>query len=382
MVIVSCSGKFHAFNLAEQLDKNNLLVDFYTSYASFKNTFLKKIVKRQDKEKISPDKVHTFVPTAFGTKLTTDYYFWNNLFDKYVARKLAKRNDFEVFIGWSGMSLYSIRAAKKKGKKTIVERGSSHILYQEKILKEEYAKFGKPFNIDPRGIKKELQEYEEADIISIPSTFVKNTFLEYGVSEEKLFVNPYGVSSYFEKKEVAQSDKFIVLYLGSLTIRKGLIYLFEALHQLNIPDSQYEAWFIGEIDDEMQDICNKYKKENWKFFGKIDHYKLAHYISQCDVMVQPSIEEGLSMVIAQVLSCGVPVIATENTGGKDIIDDGNMGFIIPARSAKAISTILNQLYAQPQLLANLKNNLNNSSKPNFTWEQYGERYKKLINILK
>ena len=47
-----------------------------------------------------------------------------------------------------------------------------------------------------------------------------------------------------------------------------------------------------------------------------------------DVMVQPSIEEGLSLVMAEALACGCPVIATENTGAEDLFQNNKEGFII------------------------------------------------------
>jgi len=50
MVTVSCGAKLHAFSLAEQLDANHILDDFYTTYASQKNTIMQKFVRRQDKE--------------------------------------------------------------------------------------------------------------------------------------------------------------------------------------------------------------------------------------------------------------------------------------------------------------------------------------------
>ena len=80
---------------------------------------------------------------------------------------------------------------------TILERGSTHILFQNMILKEEYKKFGKEFSIHPAVIKKELQEYKEADYISVPSFFVRDSFTAQGIQEEKLLVNPFGSNKYF-----------------------------------------------------------------------------------------------------------------------------------------------------------------------------------------
>jgi glycosyltransferase involved in cell wall biosynthesis len=367
-VIVSCSGKFHAFALAEQLQNENHLLKLFTAYSSIKTPWLVKLAKRVDKEAIPKQKIKSNIIIAVGLKLYNNPHFWNNLFDRWVAFNL-QFTKADVFIGWSGMSLHSIKVAKKRGMLTIVERGSSHIEYQNEILKTEYQKFGKSFAIDKKVIKKELLEYEVADFISIPSGFVKNSFIEKGVNEEKLVLNNYGASNYFkfDNSIPQKNNKFKILYLGTLNIRKGLIYLFEALNTLSLTNDQFEVYFIGSIDDEIKETINKFKKENWHFLGHINHYELAKHISIMDVAIHPSIEEGLSMVITQILSCGVPVIATTNTGGADIIEDGINGFIVTIRDANAIALKIEAVF-------NKKLPFQNSKDIDFTWDNYGKRY--------
>ena len=237
--------------------------------------------------------MHTNVSLAFLNKALPNPFWANDLFDKWVASKIEKRDDFKVFIGWASISLHSIRAAKEKGKVVFLERGSSHIQYQNRILQEEHKKFDIDFSIDKRVINKELQEYKEADYIIIPSNFVKDSFLEYGINESKLFVNNYGIRHSFTfQKSINKPEKFIILYLGTLMIRKGLIYLFEAIQNLNIPKEDFEFWIIGSVRPEIKDFLENYKEFNWKLFGHIDHYKLPNYINQCDVAVHPAIEEG------------------------------------------------------------------------------------------
>ena len=203
MVTVSCSGKLHAFALAEQLEKNKLLDSFFTTYAYQKNTYLRKYVKRIDKEEISVNKIHTNIPLAFPIKLMNDkVYIWNNWYDKWVASKITKSNS-KVFIGWSGMSLHSIRTAKKRGIKTIVERGSAHILFQDKILKEEYKKFGINFSVHPVVIKKELKEYE--------FFFVNGKHIRILAKIELRFLIKYFSPKSFENKFVKVRNINIVL---------------------------------------------------------------------------------------------------------------------------------------------------------------------------
>lgn len=381
MVIVSCAAKFHAFALAEQLKKHNKLTGFYTAYAYQKNTLFRRFTKRVDKESIPAHLIHTNIPLAFLIK-GMPHVKWLDLYDKWVASQLKKRKDYDVFIGWSGMSLHAIRQAKKDGKIAIITRGSSHILYQDKILREEYKKFGIDFHVNQQVIEKELKEYEDASYIVVPSSFAKNSFLNYGFSEEKIFCNNTGVSTHFsriENKDSFYDSKFRIVYLGSLTIRKGLIYLFEALNQLNISKNQFEVWFIGNIADEMKVTIDKLRQDNWKFFGHINHYELSKLLSECDLGVQPSNEEGLSMVINQMLSCGIPVIATTNTGGADIIDDGINGFIIPIRSPHHIKEKIEYIYHNPEILAAMKASAQTNKES--SWDDYGKRYLEFLSSI-
>ena len=374
MVTVSCSGKFHAFALAEQMERHHLLDIFFTSYASQKNTIARLLVKRTDKESIPAANIHTNIPLAILTKLKPVAVFeWNNRFDKWVAGRL-KKSGSKIFIGWSGMSEYSILRAKSLGMKTIVERGSSHILYQNDILKEEYKKFGIDFSIDNAVIEKELREYEKADYISIPSFFVKKSFLDKGVKETKLIINPYGASAFFAYKEKQQNGKYTIVYLGKLSIRKGLIYLFEALQMLSIPEDAWEVWFIGSIDEDFKPVTEKYKKNNWKFFGHINHYELNPLLAKCDIGIQPSLEEGLSMVIPQLMSCGVPVIVTPNSGGENMVQDGLSGFVVPVRNPSAIADKIMHLFNHNEELQAMKLAAARAIKNGFTWNDYGDRY--------
>jgi hypothetical protein len=112
-VVVSCSGKFHAFALVEQLQKNGVDVVFFTSYSSIVNSFFKILARRDDKEVIDPKSIRTNLILAFALKLFRKRpQVANDLFDKWVSRKVQKMNA-DVFIGWSGIRNY--KSCQKKG---------------------------------------------------------------------------------------------------------------------------------------------------------------------------------------------------------------------------------------------------------------------------
>ncbi len=380
MVIISCITKFHSFNLAEQLERNKQLTRLYTSFAYSKNTLARNLTKRVDRENISNNLIRTNLLIAAGFKIYKKPFVWNSKFDNWVASQIEREKNANVFIGWSGMSYQAIVKAKQLGKFVILERGSSHITYQIEILEEEYKRFGMIFPRNQAIIDREHEEYELADVISVPSTFAAKTFWEKGFSRDKIWINNFGGSKHFNVSENAMPDQkpFRVLYLGSITIQKGLRYLFDAFEQL--PEQDFELWIIGSLAKDMETLMNEKKKKNWKIFGFVNHYKLADLISQCHIAVQPSIQEGLSMVIPQILACGLPVIATTNTGGEDIIEEGNNGNIIPIRNAEAIREKILYYHQNMEFLNRLRQRVMNKEFELRTWDDYGDEYlDKILN---
>jgi glycosyltransferase involved in cell wall biosynthesis len=382
MIKVSCVGKLHSFNLSEQLVKHEMLSTMYTSYAHQKNWFFRNFVNRLDKENIPKALIKTNILIAILQKLIRNNFIINELFDYWVMIQLKLDNNYSILIAWSGMSLNSLRYAKKKGKIVILERGSTHIIFQNRILKEEYKKHNIDFEIDPRVIKKEISEYLEADFISIPSSFVKQTFINEGINENKLIINPYGASSFFKKINIPLQKKiFRILYLGVISIRKGFDYFYEAIKTVDIEIENFEVWVIGTVTEEMKNKIDKIKEKNIFFLGHINHYDLPKYISECDIAIQPSVEEGLSMVVLQLLSCGVPVIASYNTGASDLIVDNYNGFVVPCMSSISIKNKIEVLFNDQNLLRDMQLNAETSVKNGFTWEDYGNRYINFISSI-
>lgn len=380
-VTISVIGRFHLFNLAQQLLKKNCLYQLITSYPKFEvikygipknkvsSIIIKEIIQR------GWQKLPNFLKEIYNPQ-----YFIHEIFDRMAAFKLKKGANIVIVSG-----LHTLRKAKKNGAITIGERGSSHILYQEKILREEYEKFGAriyPFTLPhPKIIEDELKSYKEIDYISIPSLFVKRTFLEYGFPESKLIHIPYGVdlSSF---KQIPKNDNiFRVVFAGGMTLRKGVHYLLQAFTELNLPNS--ELVLIGSLNNEIKPFFKKYKgKFNW--IGHIPQNELYKYYSQGSVFVMPSIEEGLSMVQLQAMACGLPLICAANTGGEDIIEEEKSGFVIPIRDTESLKEKLLFLYKNPEICKQMGQLAKARVSSGFTWDDYGDKmlkaYEKIIKL--
>jgi len=356
MVILSSIPKLDMFQIAEDMDSRGMLTHMYTGFASQKNRLINAVVKRRDNEQIPSKAITDF----WSLQVVHHFHrssIYNEAFDRIVAQLLKKRDDYKAVLAWSGMAEHTLIQAKKEGKLAVVARGSCHIEMQNMILTQEFSKYGLRYEVDDRITKKELREYKIAEKIYVCSSFVKNSFLERGFEESKIFVNPIPVSALFSRiPSTKLNDKFIILFLGKLTIQKGLRYLFEAIEQLDMAENDFEVWFVGGFEKTVLAEFYSKKKSNWKYIGFVPQRNLAQLISCADVGVFPSVQDGFAQVVTQQLSCGVPVIATSNTGASDLIVDGYNGYVVAPFSSSQIAEKIMLMYHNCKQLAEMKIN--------------------------
>ena len=76
---------------------------------------------------------------------------------------------------------------------------------------------------------------------------------------------------------------------------------------------------------------------NVRVTGHIPQPELSAWYSRANVTVLPSVEDGFAIVLLQAMACGSPIIATENSGGPDCIEEGKNGFVVPPRDVDALA---------------------------------------------
>ncbi len=376
-ISVSCPTKFHAFYLAEQIHKHGALKRLYTSYYG-------RLGSKQNNKNIDipSNLIKTNLPLAFlyyrynpGTHL-----FRSKLYGKWVAKHLS---DEDIIVTWGLSALPIIEQAKELGIVTILERGSSHVTHQRDVLVEEYTRWGQPVDdllrsFSQERMEQEMLEYDLADYISIPSTFVERTFVENGVSEDKLLKTPYGVNLQ-EFNQLPKYDKiFRVVFAGSMSLRKGVQYLLQAFAELNLPNA--ELWLFGGKTPEIEPFFQRYAG-TFHYFGHQSQVKLHEYYSQCSVFVMCSIEEGMAMVQAQAMACGLPLICTPNTGGDDLIRDGREGFVVPIRDMQALKEKILFMYEQQDVCYEMGQAAKTKVHQGFTWDDYGKQIMQKYNYI-
>ena len=373
-IALSTPGKFHTFDLARELYTRNALAAVFTGYPSFK----------LQAENVPQEMIRTFpwlqsTYMAFPWKQHLPHSViqqWEHLaattFGNWVQKSLP---ECDVYVGLSGSGLPAGKRAHRQGAAYVCDRGSAHIRVQDQLLREEHALWNMPFaGIDPRAIAREEAEYAEADVITVPSIFAYRSFIEQGIPAEKLRLLPYGVNvSRFQPVAEPVKERFDVLFVGAMSLQKGIQYLVQAYQKISHPNKSLT--FVGAPSQELMQMLKM--RNLWpadaKVLGHVPQTELKNIMSRSHVLVLASIQDGFGMVMAQAMACACPVIASCNTGGEDLFTDGNEGYIVPIRDVNALADRLQQMADKLEQRAAMGQRALARVQSLGGWNSYGEK---------
>lgn len=386
-VAIAAAGRFHAIRLAQQMEKKGVLERFFSAS-----------VTSRDYQDLSPHRV-----TPVRVCQMTDFLysqlrlskiipaslvnrFKDNLFDDFIRRSVQFMSEVDIFVAWAHYCRWSMPQIKKKSRYVIVESGSSHILEQEKLLQEEYDRAGlaaPPISLENK--EKMCAEYELADYIMTPSDFVYDGFVRRGISPKKLLKVRCGadIDFFYDEHEKRPDTIFRVIFVGLVSLRKGIRVLLEAWTKIKDQLSfSAELIIVGAIQHDIKKLVAQYQKDSSIIFrGPVSPEHLKALYRTATVFVLPSVEDGFGMVMGEAMATGLPVICTKNTGGPDIIQEGVEGKLIPAADVHALSDVLLWSFINRQELVTMgeRARLKSSS---FSWDMYGDavyrEYSKLV----
>lgn len=344
---------------------------------------LKKVICMDAKKtEIPQEKIRKCVP--FGRQLHAclegiRYYIYDAFPSDIIMKELYDRSamkhvdECDFFYGWSGHSLHSMQKAKALGARTVIGGSSSHPLTQLAILEEEYGRYGIRRMIEhPAVTRKKIAEIDAADFIFAASEFVAKSMAENGVPDEKIIVMPTGADT----KRFVPGGKgdgiFRVLFAGTVSLRKGVHYLLDAWSELKLKNS--ELVLAGAVGKDMAWKLRGLKRV--KVMGNVADIAAAY--RQASLFVFPSLEEGSAKVTYEAMASGLPIITTFNSGS--VVEDGKEGFIIPIRSAKAITEKIRYFYENPGELKRMGARARRKAE-RYDWISYGKRIAKVLEGL-
>ena len=180
-------------------------------------------------------------------------------------------------------------------------------------------------------------------------------------------------------------DKFNILFIGSVTDRKKPHMIIEAIQRIN--DKSYNLSIVGPAPNEkyfkeLKDLIDKSDLQNQvSLIGPVDRESVKDYYSTSNLMILPSISEGLARVIfeSQVAMC--PVLVTDAPGMSDIVIDGQTGYVFKSNNLDSLSLKIEYIKNNYDEVSLVAKNAKGFILSNYSEDNFKFSFKKLFDTV-
>jgi glycosyltransferase involved in cell wall biosynthesis len=292
-------------------------------------------------------------------------------FDRAVSRRL--RSDVSAVIGYQGTAMRTFEVARRRGIGTVLDHPIPPRAVVEELMQEEarlvpaYAPTLQGHYTKPWQAKRYDAEIANADRLIMLCSYHQRTFESIGVDPERMFIAPLCVDhETFTPAPEPPEGTFRVAFVGQITQRKGISYLVEGFQRAELEDA--ELLFIGRPVG---------PREPWidvprvRYVPAMPRFMLPEVLRTAHVVALPSILEGFGATALEGMACGLPAIVSENSLGRDVIEDGVDGWVLPIRDADAIADRLRRLYDDRNLQRTMGRAAREKAKQ-YPWARYGQ----------
>jgi len=144
-------------------------------------------------------------------------------------------------------------------------------------------------------------------------------------------------------------DAPIALFVGGLLSDKGIRQLVEAWDSIH--DSQPNARLLlvgrGPLEGELREWIASRSTNDVTLLGPVPHHALPHLMDAADVLVLPTLSEGLGMVLLEAGAMGLPVVASDVGGCREAASSSDRNILVPPGDVIALSGAVAQALARP-----------------------------------
>jgi len=264
--------------------------------------------------------------------------------DAAVAQRLRRSPEITGVYMYEDGAATSFAAAEATGRTRVYDlpigywRESHRVLGEEAELQPAWASTMPGLADSPAKLERKDREIALASRIVVASDFTRRTLQAApGAADLDVHVVPYGVPKPWNGTREPSTGPLRVLYVGGLSQRKGISYLFDAVRALG---GDVRLTVIGlPADRESGALRNALAENTW--IETLPNAAILEQMRVHDVLVLPSLFEGSGLVLAEAMSQGTPFIATDHTAAPELVGDATgddaAGWIVPIRSSDAIA---------------------------------------------
>lgn len=263
-----------------------------------------------------------------------------------ILRSIKTIHDLEpdqIIISTPGpIGMIALIAAKMMQVKCIGIYHTDFVMEADHIIKDESA--------ISLLVQTEKWFYNQMDEIRVPTNEYINILRERGITVKKMELLLRGIETdvfypypdrfrYFSRKK-AGKEGITLLYTGRISLDKSLDLLIQTY--LNLLDNHPDLHLIiageGPYLNDLRKILSNYEKVT--ITGIMPRNDLAELYNAADFFVFPSITDTFGMVILESQACGLPAIVSNQGGPKEIIQNGETGFVVPdQKTASWVNTL-------------------------------------------
>jgi len=294
--------------------------------------------------------------TSLSTSLLAKIPFFNYLHHiNYLAKRIEKAvlaDKPDVIQTHSPM--FNALAAVKVGKKYNIP-----VTYEVRALWEDAAVDTgktKEGSLKYKLIKSiEQKAFEEVDAVSCICQGLKDDILARDIPDDKVFVTPNAVDiNNFQplterdselNEQLNLQDKKVIAFIGTFFKYEGLHYAVEAMAQIAKQRDDIHLLLVGagnELDNLKTQVNELSLEAHVTFVGRVPFDQVSRYYSLADLLVFPRESIRLTELVTPLkplesMAQMKPVLASDIGGHKELIDDGQTGFLFEADNTQALA---------------------------------------------
>lgn len=215
-------------------------------------------------------------------------------------------------------------------------------------------------------------------IMTVTNTIVQELKEEYSIDSNKVFVVGNGVDTNFflPGKQESNDDQRYILFAGWIENRKGIFDLLECARDICAKRSDVTFLLAGQgsqFNRLKQKIITSGLQDRFLLLGQVKREKLLKLYQKATLFVFPSYHEGLPTVLLEAMSCGVPIIATDVRGNRDVITKDKNGILVPPGNPQKLAEAISFLLDNETLRKTFSRNGRQLIEENFTWDKISEK---------
>jgi phosphatidylinositol alpha-mannosyltransferase len=146
-----------------------------------------------------------------------------------------------------------------------------------------------------------------------------------------------------------------ILWVGRLDPQKGFPVAIRAFERLAV--EIHDAWFVVAGEGRDRSTLTELPlrvRERVIVLGSVDRDRLPRYHAAADVFVSPAVgQESFGIVLVEAMAAGLPVVATDIQGYREVVDDGVEGLLVPPRDPAALAAALRRVLEDDELAKSL-----------------------------